>query len=229
MERKRVDVLELKFSDNTSPGTFEGYGAVFNNLDSHDDVIVKGAFKDSLGDWKRRGSMPKMLLQHGGGFFGGSAEDLLPIGKWDSMQEDNKGLFCQGSLFALETQRGQYIYEGLKAGALDGLSIGFNAKEFTLGTKPGEPDRTLKKVDLVEVSVVTFPSNDRALVQDVKALEELNSLADCERFARDAFGCSRKAALAFVSTIKRIAQREAAAGKVPGLLSALRQANEAFK
>jgi HK97 family phage prohead protease len=229
MERKRVDVLELKFSNDSAAGEFEGYGAVFNNEDSHGDVIAKGAFKSSLSEWKRRGSLPKMLLQHGGGMFGGSADDLLPIGKWDSMEEDNKGLWCKGSLFALDTQRGKYIYEGLKASALDGLSIGFHTKEFTLGTKPGEPERTLKAVDLVEVSVVTFPSNNRALIQDVKALEELKSLADCEKFAREAFGCSRKAALAFVSTIKRIAQRDAAAGKVPDLLTALKQAKESFK
>jgi HK97 family phage prohead protease len=227
MDRAQVP-FEVKFATDAPPGTFEGYGSVFGNEDSYGDVIQKGAFKNSLAEWKSQNRMPKMLLQHGGGFLGGSSLDMSPIGVWQDMHEDTKGLVCKGQLFAIDTERGTYIHEGLKSGALDGLSIGFMAKEWERGTKPTEPARTLKKVDLMEVSVVTFPANGRALISDVKNLEELKSLADCERWMRDASGCSRKEALAFVSTVRRIAQRDAAASKVPDLKSALKQALEAF-
>jgi hypothetical protein len=61
---------------------------------------------------------------------------MLPVGKWTSMEENSKGLKVEGELFALNTERGQYIYEGLKAGALDGLSIGYASRNSCNGTKP---------------------------------------------------------------------------------------------
>lgn len=194
--------MELKFSDaGTSVGKFSGYGAVFGNVDSYGDVIEKGAFKSTLREWESRGKYPPMLLQHGGGFLG-SADDLLPIGKWTSMEENSKGLKVEGELFAMSTERGQYIYEGMKAGSLDGMSIGYKVKEFSMGTKPTDPRRSLKALDLVELSVVTFPANDKARVGSVKSIEELITLSDCENYLRDACGLSRSQALAFVSRVK---------------------------
>src|SRR3954468_12415076 len=122
-------VLKLtELAKDKEPGTFEGYGSVFNNLNAYNEAIAPGAFADSLSEWKAKGSMPKMLLQHGsgGGFFGGgTAEDGIPVGIYTDMHEDSKGLAVKGKLFALNTQKGQYIYEGLTSGALDGLSVGF--------------------------------------------------------------------------------------------------------
>ena len=203
--------LEVKFADDGAKlGKFSGYGAIFGNVDSYGDVIDKGAFKETLRSWEGKGKYPPMLLQHGGFF--GAADDLLPIGKWTAMEENTKGLKVEGELFALNTERGQYIYEGLKAGSLDGLSIGYKVKNSTLGTKPGEPRRTLKTIDLVELSVVTFPANDRSRVGSVKSIEELVSLSDCENYLRDACGFSRSQSTAFVSRIKslRLSDSEAA-------------------
>lgn len=161
--------LQVKFvqEDDTRVGSFSGYGAIFGNTDSYGDVIQKGAFKDTLREWKKRRSMPKMLLQHGS--FMGPAEDGIPIGKWNVVEEDDTGLKVEGELFALDTQKGKYIYEGLKAGALDGLSIGYIAREVAYGKKPEDPPRTLKKVDLFEVSVVTFPANEESRIDAVKS------------------------------------------------------------
>src|SRR5262245_1760553 len=79
----------LKFAgDDEEAGTFTGYGAVFNNVDAGGDLIVKGAFKETLREWKKERKLPKMLWQHGGGW-AGSAADMLPIGKWLSMEEDD--------------------------------------------------------------------------------------------------------------------------------------------
>jgi HK97 family phage prohead protease len=214
--------LELKFAeaDQAAPGTFSGYGAVFGNVDSYGDVIAKGAFKETLKAWKQKGRLPPMLLQHGG--FMGPAEDGIPVGKFTSMKEDDHGLVVEGTLFALDTQKGRYIYEGLKSNSLDGLSIGYVARDVAFGKKPEEPKRTLKKIDLFEVSIVTFPANDAARVGGVKSIEELLSLSDCEAWLRDAAGLTRAQALAFVSRVKSLRPSDSERLKPDLLLDNLR-------
>jgi uncharacterized protein len=95
----------------------------------------------------------------------------MPVGIWTSMEEDSKGLRLQGKL-ALNTKRGRDTYELLRMtprAALDGLSIGYRCTDYELH-KAGSPvRRTLKAVDLVEVSLVTFPANTRARVTGVKS------------------------------------------------------------
>lgn len=189
MDRMRLDV-EVKFAGDKT-GVFSGYGAIFGNVDAYGDVIEKGAFKGTLREWEEKGKLPPMLLQHGGGIFGGTADDMLPVGKWTSMEENSKGLKVEGELFALGTERGQYLYEGLKAGALDGLSIGYRVKKFTQGTKPNEPRRKLEAIDLMELSIVTFPANDKARVGAVKTAKTIREFED---FLRDVGGFSRAAA-----------------------------------
>jgi HK97 family phage prohead protease len=195
LERKAIRLIETKAEDK--PGTFSGYGAIFGNEDSHGDVIRQGAFSSTLKEWKDRGKWPPMLLQHGGGFFGGGARDMLPVGVWTSMEENSRGLKVEGQLFALSTEQGQYLYEGLKSGVLDGLSIGFQTRESITGTRPGEPDRILTNIDLWEVSIVTFPANPKARVTSVKGEP---TKRDLEHALREA-GFSRKAALTLVAKL----------------------------
>lgn len=199
---------EFKFASEGKPeGWFSGYGAVFGNIDSHDDVIAKGAFKDTLRDYAKSGRMPKMLLHHGMGF---GALDAIPVGTWTKMEEDNVGLYCEGQLFALNTERGQYIHEGLKAGVLDGLSIGYKALDFTYGMKQGDPRRTLKKVRLDEVSILTVPSNDKARISGVKSAADYTpqDWRALEAVLRDE-GLSRSDAVKAVSGFKSYLQRDA--------------------
>lgn len=172
-QRFGCSLIEVKFaqaSDGTGAAemTFSGYGAVFGNVDSYGDVIQKGAFKNTLRDAKKSGNWPPMLMQHGG--WGMNADDMTPVGIWISMEEDEIGLKVEGKL--ANTARGLEAYGLLKMTprpAISGLSIGYYAKEFILGTKPEEPRRTLKQVELVEVSLVTFPANGKARVQSVKS------------------------------------------------------------
>ncbi|TIO06780.1 MAG: HK97 family phage prohead protease, partial [Mesorhizobium sp.] len=110
---------------------------------------------------------PPMLIQHGG--WGLGDMDGLAIGRWTSMEEDDTGLAVEGKLIGLDTERGKIIHGAMKEGVLDGMSIGYRAKEFTLGTKPEEPRRLLKKIDLVELSVVQMPANGAARVAQVKS------------------------------------------------------------
>ncbi len=177
---RQASPFEYKFTeDGGDPaGTFEGYGSVFNNEDEGGDVMLPGAFKRTLANHKRAGTMPKMLLNHGsmglGAMVGSDPMADLPIGKWKAMFEDGKGLEVKGRLINLDTERGKSIYGAMKEGELRGLSIGYRVKDFVRGTKPSEPRRQLKEVDLFEVSPVTFPMNTQAGVSTVKLSDRLS-------------------------------------------------------
>lgn len=202
--------VKLASSDGADTATgemiFSGYGAVFGNVDSYGDVIQKGAFKESLRDAKKSGNWPAMLMQHGG--WGMGADDMTPVGIWTGMEEDDIGLKVEGKL--ADTARGREAYSLLKMTprpAINGMSIGYYAKEFILGTKPEEPRRTLKKVELVEVSLVTFPANGKARVEAVK--NGVQNIRIAEQALRDA-GFSQKEAKAILAQgFKAIPQRDA--------------------
>lgn len=220
LERLRCG-LEIKLAQadaDAKVGTFKGYGSVFNNIDAGSDMVMPGAFKKTLREWKKRGKLPKMLLQHGGFF--GPAEDGIPIGKYTLMEEDEKGLYLEGELFALDTQKGKYIHEGMKTGELDGLSIGYVPKGVEYPNKPDEPRRKLKEVDLFEVSVVTFGMNKDALVESAKSIEQFQTLADAEAYLRDVAGLSQRQAVAFVSRIKGLRPSDSEGQQLAAALTA---------
>jgi HK97 family phage prohead protease len=197
-DRKSVR-FQFKFVDEaTAPGTFEGYGSVFGNEDDGGDLILTGAFTGVLARHAAKGTMPKMLLNHGsmgGGFFGGNDPLAdLPIGKWQSLSEDSYGLASKGRLFNLDTESGKRIYGAMKEGELDGQSIGYTVGEFTRGTKPNEPRRTIKTIkELPEISLVTFPMNELARTGAVKAAD-IRTVRDFEDALRDVLGFSHAAA-----------------------------------
>ncbi|MFO1080849.1 MAG: HK97 family phage prohead protease [Reyranellaceae bacterium] len=224
IERAVVGSLsEFKFADATdgNAGTFSGYGAVFNNIDLGGDVIAPGAFKATLDRAKGSGNWPAMLLQHGGGMLGG-AEDMTPIGIWTAMSEDAKGLWVEGKL--ADTQRGRDVYTLLKMQprpAITGLSIGYQAKEWSVRTQPHEPKRTLKAVELFEVSLVTNPMNPVARIDSVKSGMEL--LREFERFATRDAGMSRSEFRRFMAPGLKafLATRDAGAGNGRELVDSL--------
>jgi len=204
MEYKNCSITEMKFAESESNDMlFEGYGAIFGNMDGNGDVIIPGAFADTLAESQDTGDWPAMLLQHGsmgGGLFGGG--DDTPIGLWTSIVEDGKGLRVEGKL--AETPRGKEIFTLMKMTprpAITGLSIGYNVKEFTRRTKPEEPRRTLKKLHLVEISPVTFPANGKARIEAIKSIDTLGGLVDIEEYLRDA-GFSRKEAKHLIAKIR---------------------------
>jgi HK97 family phage prohead protease len=190
-----MERLEFKFASDdvdAKTGEFAGYGAVFGNVDSYGDVIAPGAFKATLRDWGKEKKLPPMLLQHGGWMM--TDTDALPVGKWTRMEEDDTGLRVEGRLINLDTDLGKRVYGAMKEGVLDGMSIGYRAKKFTLGTKPEEPRRKLDAVDLFEVSLVTFPANGKARVSAIKSHVDIKSIRDFEAFLRDVGGFSHAAA-----------------------------------
>lgn len=196
MQRTAVGLTELKFAEVEADMSFAGYGAVFGNVDAYGDVIQPGAFAETLAQAKSSGRWPAMLLQHGGA--GISADDMTPIGIWTEMAEDGVGLKVEGKL--ADTPRGREAYALMKMTprpAIDGLSIGYIAKEWSPRSRPEEPRRSLKKIDLFEVSLVTFPANTRARVGQVKSASGL-TITHAERALRDA-GFSRTEAKAIVA------------------------------
>lgn len=154
----------------TEEGTFEGYGSVFGNIDSYGDKVMPGAFAASLAKHRREGRRVKMLWQH---------DPHQPIGVWEDVAEDGKGLWGKGRL-TLSVQRAKEAHDLLKAGALDGLSIGYVATD----TEPSGNVRLLKQVELYEISPVTFGANSRARVENVKA-ETPDRLQEFARRLRD--------------------------------------------
>jgi HK97 family phage prohead protease len=182
-------------------GTFEGYASVFNDLDSSQDRVIKGAFKNTLEKYRQNGRMPALLWQHDAG---------EPIGVWREMFEDQTGLYVKGELFVEEIPRARQAYKLMREGGLSGLSIGFKTIQSELNPKTGE--RLLTEIDLLEVSMVTFPALDSARVSGVKASLNAGILPnerEFEAFLREA-GFSRKQAKGVIAGgYKNLSQREA--------------------
>lgn len=182
-------------------GSIEGYGSVFGVLDNWDDVIDKGAFSASLAEHKAAGTMPAMLWQH---------DADHPIGIWTEMVEDAKGLRVKGQL-ALDTVKGQEARALLKMGAINGLSIGFISKQWAYDVETDV--RTLTEVDLWEVSLVTFPANEKARVTNVKSSpDDVHTRKDAEGILRQA-GFSKSDATALVSRILRMGEERSQSAK----------------
>ena len=156
----------------TEEGEFEGYAAVFNNTDDGKDVIAPGAFRESLAT--RPVNKVKMLWQH---------DPARPIGTWLEIKEDDVGLRVRGRLLR-STKDGGEAYEFIKAGAIDGMSIGYRTVEDEVDREKGV--RRIKRANLFEVSVVTMPMNALATIDAVKE-RRLPTKRELERYlVRDA-------------------------------------------
>jgi len=148
----KFDDLKFKYSKKESGEmVFTGYASTFGNIDSTNDIMVKGCFDESI-----KARMPKLCYQH--------RLDKL-IGKFTKVVEDDYGLYVEGKLS--NTSLGRDTYELLMDGALDRMSIGF----ICLDREYKDDLRYIKKVDLWEVSPVTIPANSKAVITSVKSLE----------------------------------------------------------
>ncbi len=136
-------------------GVFEGYASLFGRQDLGRDIVMPGAFRDTLA--ARGAAGVRMLFQH---------NPAEPIGIWEVLSEDSKGLFARGRLMPT-VARAREILSLMRAGAIDGLSIGFRTvkahKDRTRGA------RRIEKVDLWEISIVTFPLLPEARIATIKA------------------------------------------------------------
>ena len=143
-------------ADIALDGTVEGYASLFSVVDSARDMMMPGAFKQTLeGRGLRR--IP-MLFQH---------DPAEPIGIWLELREDWRGLYARGRLIP-EVARGREVLALVRAGAIDGLSIGFRTTQARVDPKTRV--RRLHHVDLWEISIVSFPLLNGARVEAVKQI-----------------------------------------------------------
>jgi len=168
---------ELTVTEGTK---IEGYASLFGTCDQGGDIVRKGAYAASLKRLNTEKRRVKMLWQH---------DPAQPIGIWDEVREDEKGLYVKGRLLD-SVGRGREAAALIEAGAIDGLSIGYRTVK---ASKNDKGRRLLTELELWEVSLVTFPMLPSARVgakgetPEVDALRELAAAfetARCE-LARD--------------------------------------------
>lgn len=175
--------FDFKAETDSQAGEFTGFLSVFGNADSYGDVIKRGAFAKTIsGD-----RVIPVLWQH---------DSCEPIGKFTALAETAKGLKVSGELLVKDDAMAARAFAHLKAGTITGLSIGYRMTKFAVN-KTGGYD--IEEVELWEGSIVTFPANDKARVDAVKAADRIKSIREFEDFLRDEGGFSNKAAKAIAS------------------------------
>jgi len=179
--KKSNPASQLKFASET--GTFEGYASTFGVLDQGGDIVVRGAYRETL---RQRGPKGiKLLIDHCG----------LPAGVWEDMLEDDVGLRVKGRLLK-GFPRMDEVHALMDIGAIDGLSIGYRVVNAARDTSQGA--RLLQEVDLREISIVTFPMNETSLISSVKG--QLPTERDFERLLTQDAGFSRSQARTIIQS-----------------------------
>lgn len=198
MDKKEFLPVQFEVKNMTSEKTekgnfafFEGYAAVFSNEDAKDDIIVKGAFAKTISTNRKI----RLLFQH---------DRYVVIGQVMEAYEDNYGLYVKCRL-DIDVEKAAEVYTLLKSGSLDSMSIGFKTIKADFKEINGNVIRYVQEVELFEVSVVTFPANDNAVITDVKSvlLDEAQTFGDVEKYLR-CKGLSIKEAQSVISEIKSI-------------------------
>ncbi len=159
----------------TEDSVIAGYASLFGEVDQGGDIVQKGAYVASIAALSTKRQRVKMLWQH---------DPAQPIGVWDEVREDDRGLWVKGRLLD-STQKGREAAALIAAGAIDGLSIGYRT---TKASKNDKGQRLLTELELWEVSLVTFPMLPSARVAakgdspDAEiALRELAATLECAR------------------------------------------------
>jgi hypothetical protein len=201
-------MLEFKL-DATQPGRFKGYGSTFGNVDLGKDRCVKGCFARSLAEHAKNGTKPAMNWMH---------DKTEPVGDWIDANEDSKGLMLEGQLWTgdQETECSRKAANMLRGTGPKGLSMGYKTQKFGYDQKTGV--RSLEDVDLMEVSVVGYGMNPKAVVTHIKSLFSdglAPTVRDIEELLRDA-GFSAAQAKAFIATGWKGVEREAVPQKTMG-------------
>ena len=195
---------EKSESEETETGRITGYASVFGVKDSYDEIVEAGAFDGIINDIKNSvASMPLMLGNH-------EHYSGCPIGIWDSLEVDSKGLKISG-IINTEIQLGKEIYSSLKfakdnnSSSSMGLSIGYypDWDKYVVDKEYIGHIFSVKK--LPEVSIVNFPANTQAVVTDIKRdclieeIKKLSNIRELERFLRDSGNFSKKEAETLIS------------------------------
>ncbi len=193
-------------------GVFRGYASLFGEVDLGNDKVLPGAFSAALA--RRGADGVRMLFQH---------DPAQPIGVWDEIVEDARGLRVAGRL-TTTTAKGREVLELMRAGAIDGLSIGFRTVRSRV-EKPGRT-RAILEADLWEISVVTFPMQPGARIDRLKSARvPLPSVREFEHWlTRDAGLTRGEARTVIAKGFVHLAGEREAAGATPDLAGVIRSA-----
>lgn len=189
---RSISSMHIKRVDLGEDGKFSGYLSVFNNIDFYGEVIAPGAWTESIAAWKASGQPMPLLWQH---------DSWEPIGVWTDLKEDKYGLRADGQILIKAGALEQRAWAHIQAGSMAGLSVGFYLEEWQEDSEGGF---TITKADLREGSVVTFPANREALIDETKqatlavrrklAHQEPLTVREMEFMLREQVGLSRRAA-----------------------------------
>lgn len=194
-----LQLVELKIqqANKTDPFEFEGYGSVWDRVDSYGDTMLKGAFTEAL-----KARRPMMFFGHSPG--------RVP-GKWIKVKEDDKGLFLRGQLTPGHSEAAD-LEASLRHESINGLSVGgYTVLADWIEEEGKFIGRKIKQFDLYEVSIVSMPAETEARIdgQSVKAmLDECETLGEMEDLLREVAGISKSTATAFVARMRRLARGE---------------------
>ena len=178
------------FTPLEEEGVIEGYASVFGGVDSYGDTIEPTAFDNVI----KSGQKPLMFYQHD--------RWSIPIGVWEELRVDEKGLYVKGRL-NLELEEAREVYSALKFGSLNGLSIGFRMHDRDYEYDDNDICHIKNIAELLEISIVNFPADKEARISNVKSedIDGLNDIRDCEHYLRD-LGSSKKTAQKLISVVK---------------------------
>jgi HK97 family phage prohead protease len=155
--KRFVKVFTFKAENvDTEERTFEGYASVFGNIDSYGEIVEPGAFRKTIKERFKKNEI-KILWQH---------NSMFPLGLPLDMKEDDHGLWVKGHVD--ETSYGNDALISMRSGTVDGLSIGYEVVIYEIDNE--EEVIRLKELKLWEFSPVTFPANNLALIENVKAM-----------------------------------------------------------
>lgn len=198
---RKIVAFSLKEFDSDR-GTFSGYGSTFGNVDSGNDRVIEGAFKNTLESFRAKGQLPAMFWAH---------DWTQPVGEWLDMNEDSKGLQVKGALWVdgnslgrTPIEKAEQVRNLLTSNGPKGLSIGYDVQKSSFTTEGDKKRmvRNLERVKLFEVSPVPFGMNAEATVTAAKALTFVGALPtkkrELEMHLRDA-GLSRRDAKRLIS------------------------------
>lgn len=200
---------EIKFSSDGKVGVFEGYASVFDIIDSDGDIILPGAYKKALATQSRQVGM----------FFNHQTWEL-PVGKWQNLEEDSKGLTVIGELTP-----GLSVSNDLRAAmehkTVEGMSVGFTVTKDDYALI--DTGRAFKNVQaLREISICTFPANEQATIESMKNMESIATIRDVEHWLRDSAGLSKSQALGFIARFKSAVRSDSEGGEITALLERIK-------
>ena len=151
--------IKIQLKSVSEKGEFEGYAAIFNNVDLGGDMIMPGAFSKTM---KENVQVPVL--------WGHSSREVIGLNQ--DWSEDSKGLHVKGKLI-LDVQRAVEAHALMKEGAVKGLSIGYDAIIADYRQEKDDFIRVLREIKVWEYSLVPFPMNPDAQLTDVKSAGEI--------------------------------------------------------